>query len=71
MAATFNNSWSTLVAVGQGIALFAVAVGPWLPFVVPLLLVGYWAARRLGDAVSGQPQTARVTVTDAQSPPPG
>lgn len=45
---TFDGSWSLLVTVGEWIALVGVAVGPWLPFVIPLGLVGMWTARRLG-----------------------
>ncbi|MFO0799317.1 MAG: DUF4349 domain-containing protein [Gemmataceae bacterium] len=46
VAATFGSSWSLLVAVGEWIALVGVAVGPWLPFVLPLVFAGVWVSRR-------------------------
>lgn len=48
VAKTFSGSWSLLVSVGEWIALVGVAVGPWLPFVLPAAFLGVWAARRLG-----------------------
>jgi hypothetical protein len=70
-AGTFTGSWNALVAVGQALALVAVAVGPWLPFVVPLGFVGYWVARRLGGQVA--PQAVRVPAADGSigHAPPG
>lgn len=47
VAKTFAGSWGLLVAVGEWIALVGVAVGPWLPFVLPAGFLGLWTARRL------------------------
>jgi hypothetical protein len=32
--------------VGKGIALFAIAVTPWLPIIVPAVVVVFWQLRR-------------------------
>jgi len=50
VAKTFAGSWSLLVSVGEWIALVGVAVGPWLPFVLPAGFLGVWTARRLGTS---------------------
>ena len=68
VAGTFSDSWGLLVRVGQAIALFGVAIGPWLPFVVPLGLAVVWAARRHGGSA---PRPVPVTVAERSGPPAG
>jgi hypothetical protein len=45
---TFAASWGMLVTFGEGLALFGVALGPWLAVMLPVGLVGWWTARRFG-----------------------
>src|SRR5207248_10681624 len=44
---TFGDSWEALVRFGEGVALFAVALVPWLPILVPLGAAGYFLIRKL------------------------
>jgi hypothetical protein len=44
---TFEKSWEGLVGFGQGLVLFAVALAPWAPLWVPVVVVLAWGARRL------------------------
>ena len=44
--ATFEKSWDTLVEFGQGLALFVVGLGPWLPILIPAGFALVWAVRR-------------------------
>jgi hypothetical protein len=43
---TFGNSWDALVNFGEGVALFAVGMTPWLPILIPAVLAGVWLLRR-------------------------
>jgi hypothetical protein len=47
VARTFRASLDALVAFGQAVVLFVVAVGPWLPLLVVVVLVFRWLVRRL------------------------
>jgi hypothetical protein len=77
VGSTFTSSWDALVALGEGVVLVAVAVGVWLPVVVPVGFAGLWAARRLGDYVSSHQaplpaaRARAVPVDTAPAPPPG
>jgi len=44
---TFASSWEAVVDFGQRVVLFAVALVPWTPLWLPLLLGGVWGVRRL------------------------
>jgi hypothetical protein len=44
---TFEKSWEGLVGFGEGVVLVAVALTPWLPILVPVLLALIWAIRKL------------------------
>jgi len=46
VAKTFAASWGMLVTFGEGLALFGVAIGPWLGVMLPVGIVGWWAAGR-------------------------
>jgi hypothetical protein len=44
---TFAASWEAVVDFGKGLVLFGVALAPWTPIWLPLLLIGVWGIRRL------------------------
>lgn len=44
---TFTRSWDSLLAFGQEFTLFLVALGPWLPVLIPSTVLGLWCLRRL------------------------
>lgn len=44
---TFASSWEAVVDFGQRIVLLAVALTPWTPLWLPLVLLGAWGIRRL------------------------
>jgi hypothetical protein len=44
---TFATSWESLVRFGQGIVLLGVALAPWAPLWLPLLVLGVWHVRRV------------------------
>ena len=46
VAKTFAASWGMLVTFGEGLALFGVAIGPWLGVLLPVGIVGWWTAGR-------------------------
>lgn len=43
---TFGTSWDALVDFGKSLVLFGVALAPWTPIWLPLLVAGIWAVRR-------------------------
>ena len=43
---TFSASWGMLVTFGEGLALFGVALGPWLAVLLPVGFLGWLTARR-------------------------
>jgi hypothetical protein len=54
---TFATSWDSVVKFGQGVVLFAVALAPWLPLLLPLLVLAVWGMRRwIGLAREASPQ---------------
>jgi hypothetical protein len=56
---TFSGSWEALVAFGEGVVLFAVAVGAWLPLLLPIGVVAVWGVRRLVRVVNDKPSPRR------------
>ncbi len=46
IARTFHESLSSLIAVGKALILFAVALAPWLPVLLVLGLILFWAVRK-------------------------
>jgi hypothetical protein len=43
---TFATSWESVVKFGQGVVLFAVALAPWTPLLLPLVVLAVWGVRR-------------------------
>lgn len=44
---TFSASWEAVVEFGKGVVLFGVALAPWAPLWLPLVLVAAWGIRKL------------------------
>jgi hypothetical protein len=66
---TFAASVASLQHFGRGVAIFLVALAPWLPVVVPALFLLRWASRRLAKSVPPPLPRAR-RVPEPEPPPP-
>ena len=72
---TFRASWEAVVSFGEGVALFAVALTPWLPVLVPAGAGLYYLVRRArrASAASAQesvrPLRRRARPVDPEPPP--
>jgi hypothetical protein len=67
---TFRGSWESLVGLAEGVTLVAVALGAWLPLLVPTGLVGLVLVRKAWPVLNA-PLSARPAPWPAEpSPPP-
>jgi hypothetical protein len=60
---TFGGSWDALLAFGEGVVMFVVAISVWLPLLIPGALVGVWALRRAVRLVNAANQPLPVART--------
>ena len=78
VSGTFGNSLATLQDFGEGVALLAVALAPWLPVIMLGLLVLRWMVKRIAAAASSdrphpraaRPVMARPLPSAPAEPPP-
>ncbi len=56
---TFTTSVDALRALGEAVALFLVAIAPWLPVVLVLAVPGYYGLRMVARSHNGLAQTPR------------
>jgi hypothetical protein len=63
---TFDASWEAVVNFGEWLALAAVALAPWAPLWLPLLVLGVWGVRR---AVRASREAARLAEEDRSHRP--
>lgn len=61
IGATFGTSWNAVMSFGKGLVLFAVALVPWAPIWVPVLLLVWWRIRRWRRGARSVRETAPVT----------
>jgi hypothetical protein len=66
---TFGDSWEALVRFAEGIALFAVALAPWLPILIPLGVAGYFLIRKLRRDAAAR-RAADVELVESEPEPP-
>ena len=66
---TFSNSWHSLVIFGQGVVLFLVALGPWLPLLALMGFIAYWLVRRLLAIDFNRPRPRPIPPATPVNPP--
>jgi hypothetical protein len=66
---TFEDSWGALRDFGQGVALLAVALAPWLPLLV-VLGAGIWYVVRKASSRAARPLVVQPIQPQPPAPPP-
>jgi hypothetical protein len=65
---TFGNSWGALVDFGQGLVLVVVALAPWAPIWVPVVVALWWARRTFRATQTDRPRRPLRAEAVAEGP---
>lgn len=73
VSTTFDDSVGRLRRFGETTAVWGVGIAPWLPLIIPLMLVMYFGSRRLvrtnGEPAAAKPKPAPAKRPERKEPP--